>query len=55
MLDPTANVCADHGWSAETREAPRRTGELRVVRASRANQILYSVQETNEVNDTAGG
>lgn len=55
MLDLTATIWLDQCWSAEAGEAPPRSGEPRLVRASRANPIFYRVQETNELNDTAGG
>lgn len=55
MLDPAANVWADPGRSAEAGEAPRRNYGLRVVPAWRANPFYGDVQETIEVNTTAGG
>lgn len=55
MLDPAANVWADRGRSAEAGDAPRRNHALRVVSAWRANPFYVHVQETIEVNITAGG
>jgi hypothetical protein len=54
MLDPAIRVWTDRFRSAEAGEAPR-CYELRAAPALRANPITGRVEETTEVNNTAGG